>query len=140
MDLNEKSREIIGAAMAVHTALGPGLLESAYEACLKHELKKRGMTVRSQVELPVIYDGVEIELGYRIDLLVEDTIILELKAVKELTPLHEAQLLSYLRLSNLQLGLLINFNVVHLRDGIKRIVNNFRDEDIQADDFSPEKQ
>lgn len=114
--------------MRVHTVLGPGLLESAYEACLKHELKKSGLKVLSQVELPVIYDGLEIELGYRLDLLVEDKIILELKAVKELTPLHQAQLLSYLKLSGLQLGLLINFNVTRLKYGIKRIVNNLNEE------------
>ncbi len=128
MKHNELSEKIIGAAMRVHTVLGPGLLESAYEACLKHELKKSGLKVLSQVELPVIYDGLEIELGYRLDLLVEDKIILELKAVKELTPLHQAQLLSYLKLSGLQLGLLINFNVTRLKYGIKRIVNNLNEE------------
>ncbi|MDF1558412.1 MAG: GxxExxY protein [ANME-2 cluster archaeon] len=127
MELNKISEEIIGAAMQVHTTLGPGLLESAYEACLKYELEKSGLKVLSQVGLPVIYDGIQIDIGYRLDLLVEDAVIVELKAVKELTPLHNAQLLSYLKLSELQLGLLINFNVVRLRSGIKRMVNNFNE-------------
>lgn len=127
MELNKISEEIIGAAMQVHTTLGPGLLESAYEACLKYELEKSGLKVLSQVGLPVIYDGIQIDIGYRLDLLVEDAVIVELKAVKELTPLHNAQLLSYLKLSKLQLGLLINFNVVRLKSGIKRMVNNFNE-------------
>ena len=121
--INQISGEIIDAAMKVHTALGPGLLESAYEGCLKHELTKRGLKVLSQVTLPAIYDGVKIDVGYRIDLLVEDAVIVELKAVERLTPLNEAQLLSYLKLSGLKLGLLINFNVEHLKNGIKRIAN-----------------
>lgn len=114
--------------MQVHTTLGPGLLESAYGACLKYELEKNGFKVLSQVGLPVIYDGIQIDIGYRLDLLVEDAVIVELKAVKELTPLHNAQLLSYLKLSELQLGLLINFNVLLLKSGIKRMVNNFTEE------------
>jgi GxxExxY protein len=121
--INQISGEIVDAAMKVHTALGPGLLESAYEGCLKHELTKRGLKVLSQVTLPVIYDGVKIDVGYRIDLLVEDAVIVELKAVEKLTPLNEAQLLSYLKLSGRKLGLLINFNVEHLKNGIKRIAN-----------------
>ena len=116
------SGEIIGAAMKVHSALGPGLLESAYEACLVHELKKRDVKVMSQVTLPVNYDGVTIELGYRLDLLVENKVIVELKAVDKVSPVHQAQLLSYMKLSGKRLGLLINFNVMHLRDGIKRVV------------------
>lgn len=128
MELNKISEEIIGAAMQVHTTLGPGLLESAYEACLKYELEQKGLKVLSQVGLPVFYKGVKIDIGYRIDLLVEDAVIVELKSVKELTPLHNAQLLSYLKLSELQLGLLINFNVVRLKSGIKRMVNNFNEE------------
>ena len=127
MNLNEISHKIIGAAMKVHTALGPGLLESAYEACLKYELEKNGMKVLSQVELPIIYDSVQMDLGYRIDLLVEDAIIVELKSVTELTKIDKAQLLSYLRISKLQLGLLLNFNVVQLKDGIKRIANNYNE-------------
>ena len=99
MELSEITAQIVDAAIKVHTALGPGLLESAYEACLAHELRKRNLRVETQVALPVHYDGVEIELGYRIDLLVEGAVIVELKAVRELLPIHEAQLLSYLKLS-----------------------------------------
>ena len=117
---------IIDAAMKVHSALGPGLLESAYEACLKYELSKRNLVVESQVILPVFYDGIRIDAGYRIDLLVENEIILELKAVEKIIPIHEAQLLSYLKLSNKQVGLLLNFNVLHLKDGITRVVNGYR--------------
>jgi len=105
--------------------LGPGMLESVYEKCLRHELTKRGLTVMSQVWVPVIYDGVEIEGAYKIDLLVEDRIIVELKVVEHVLEVHKAQLLSYLKLSNKHVGLLINFNVVHLRDGIRRMVNNY---------------
>ena len=122
MELNIITGKIIDAAMKVHTALGPGLLESAYEACLIHELRKIGLKVLSQVALPVCYDGIQIELGYRIDLLVQDIVIVELKAVDKVNPVHQAQLLSYLRLSNKPLGLLINFNTMHLRDGIKRFI------------------
>jgi GxxExxY protein len=122
MEINEITSEIIGAAMKVHTALGPGLLEKAYEACLLHELRKRGFKVASQVELPVIYDGVHIDIGYRIDLLVEDLVIVELKAAEAITPVYEAQLISSLKLSGRPVGLLINFHVKHLRDGIKRFV------------------
>jgi GxxExxY protein len=121
--IDQISGEIVGAAMKVHTALGPGLLKSAYEACLKHELTRRGLKVLSQATLPVIYDGVKIDVGYRIDLLVGDAVIVELKAVETLTPLSQAQLLSYLKLSSRKLGLLINFNVEHLKNGIKCIVN-----------------
>jgi len=117
--INQISGEIVDAAMKVHTALGPGLLENA----LKHELTKRGLKVLSQVTPPAIYDGVKIDVGHRIDLLVEDAVIVELKAVEKLTPLNEAQLLSYLKLSGRKLGLLINFNVEHLKNGIKRIAN-----------------
>ena len=111
---------IIRAAMRVHTALGPGLLESAYEACLVHELLKAGLSARSQVELPVIYDGLTLDIGYRIDVLVENLVIIELKAVDTVLPIHKAQLISYLKLSGNDVGLLINFNVLHLRDGIDR--------------------
>ncbi len=122
MEINQITSESIGAAMNVHTALGPGLLESAYEACLLHELRKRGLNVASQVQLPVVYDGVRIDLGYRLDLVVEDTVIVELKAAEAITPIYEAQLISYLKLSGKPVGLLINFHVKHLRDGIKRFV------------------
>lgn len=122
MEVNEISGRIVDAAMKVHTVLGPGLLESAYHACLTHELRKCGLKVQPQVEMPVRYDGVDIDLGYRIDLLVEDAVIVELKAVEKIAPVHEAQLLSYLKLSGKRLGLLINFHVPHLRNGIKRMV------------------
>ncbi len=124
MELNKISGAIVDAAMKVHSSLGPGLLESAYEACLKYELEKRGLSVSQQVGLPVIYDNVRIDLGYRLDLLVESQIIVELKAVERLNSVHEAQLLSYLKLSGKKIGLLINFNVTRLKDGIKRMVNN----------------
>ena len=122
MEYGGITKIIIGCAMKVHSFLGPGLLESAYETCLLHELKKYGMNVLSQVALPVMYDGVQLDAGYRIDLLVEDSVIVELKAVDKLTSLHQAQLMSYLKLSGKKVGLLINFNTVHLKDGIKRIV------------------
>ena len=124
MELNEISGQVVDAAIKVHSSLGPGLLENAYEACLKYELQKRGIQAERQVALPVVYDGVRIELGHRLDLLVENEIIVELKAVERLTRIHEAQLLSYLKLSNKKIGLLINFNVLRLKDGIKRMVNN----------------
>ncbi|NLH41544.1 MAG: GxxExxY protein [Planctomycetes bacterium] len=124
MELNEISAQVVDAAMKVHSVLGPGLLENAYEICLKHELEKRGLRVQQQVALPAVYDGIRIDLGYRLDLLAEEEVIKELKTVERILPIHEAQLLSYLKLSNRRLGLLINFNVVHLRTGIKRMVNN----------------
>jgi len=123
MELNEISNKIIGAAIQVHRTLVPGFLESTYEACLKYELEKRGLKIQSQVGLPVIYDGIKIDLGYRLDILVDDAVIIELKAMTTITPLHEAQLLSYLKLSGKHLGLLINFNVTLLKDGIKRRIN-----------------
>lgn len=109
--------------MTVHTALGPGLLESAYVACLAYELRSRGRTVLTEMPLPVLYRGVRIDVGYRLDLLVEDTVVVETKAVTKLQPIHDAQLLSYLRLSGHRVGLLINFHVRFLKDGIRRIVN-----------------
>lgn len=120
---NAVSREIITAAMKVPTVLGPGLLESTYEACLLHELTKAGLRAEAQIGLPVIYDGIKLDLGYRIDLLVQNLVIVELKSVDAISPVHQAQLLSYLKLSGKSLGLLINFNVAHLKDGIKRFVN-----------------
>ena len=125
MDINWVSGEIIDAAIKVHSALGPGLLESAYKKCLEHELRKRGLNVVSELPLPIVYDGVQLDVGYRIDHLVENSVVVEVKAVERLLPIHEAQLLTYLRLSRCQLGLLINFNVEVLRLGIKRMVNNF---------------
>jgi GxxExxY protein len=123
-DLNALSGEIISAAMKVHTALGPGLLESAYLAALAHELRTRSIAVEVQVPLPVVYCGVLIKRGYRIDLLAEKAIIVELKGVTQLRPIDEAQLLSYLKLSKKKLGLLINFHAYRLKDGIKRMVSN----------------
>ncbi len=125
-NLNLITGIIIDAAMKVHSALGPGLLESAYEACLKYELTKIGLSVVCQISLPVMYDGIRIDAGYRVDMIVENEIILELKAVEKVIPIHEAQLLSYLKLSNKQVGLLLNFNVLHMKEGITRIVNGYR--------------
>lgn len=119
--VNALTQAIIGAAMKVHSALGPGLLENAYQACLAYELRKAGFDVKVEVELPVIYESVCIDLGYRIDLNVNDLVIVELKCVEKFAPVHEAQIISYLRLSK-NVGLLINFHVRHLRDGIKRFV------------------
>jgi GxxExxY protein len=121
--VNQVSGRIVTGAMKVHSRLGPGLLESAYEACLAHELRKEGLQVARQVELPVVYDSERIDLGYRIDLLVEDLIVVELKCVECINPVHQAQLLSYIRLSGKHVGLLINFHVAHLRHGIKRMVD-----------------
>jgi GxxExxY protein len=123
MLVREKVTEtIIGAAIEVHRHLGPGLLESAYEECLCHELGLRGMQFEHQVELPVVYKGLRLDCGYRLDIVVEGDVILELKAVEHILPVHEAQLLTYLRLSNKKIGLLINFNVAALKDGIIRRV------------------
>ena len=116
------TQRVIGAALEVHRALGPGLLESTYEECLCHEMGLRGIGCRRQVEIPVRYKGTDIECGYRVDVLVEERVILELKAVEALLPIHEAQLLTYLRLSEKRVGLLINFNVALLRKGIVRRV------------------
>jgi len=121
--INRLTGAVITTAMKVHSQLGPGLLESAYEACLTHELRKQGLSVAQQVGLPVIYDGECIDLGYRIDLIVEDLVIIEIKSVEAINPVHQAQLLSYIRLSGRNVGLLINFHVAHLRDGIKRMVD-----------------
>src|SRR3954471_10142572 len=121
--LNKVSGVVVDSSLKVHRALGPGLLESAYHACLLYELRKRGLDVASQVEMPIRYDNVVIDTAYRIDLFVENAVLVELKAVPRIQPIHEAQLLSYLRLSGSKLGLLINFHVVLLRDGITRIVN-----------------
>ncbi|HEV3317204.1 MAG TPA: GxxExxY protein [Candidatus Angelobacter sp.] len=114
MSADNVSHGIIKAAMKVHSVLGPGLLESAYRVCLAHELRKAAFKVETEVGLPVVYDGIKLELGYRIDLVVNDLVIVELKCVEEISRLHQAQLLSYMKLSNKNLGLIINFNVVHL--------------------------
>jgi GxxExxY protein len=121
--INEVTGAVVSSAMKVHSLLGPGLLESAYQACLAHELRSRGFNVAIQVALPVVYEGKKLEVGYRIDLAVEGKVIVEVKSVEAIHPIHQAQLLSYMRLSGMNVGLLINFNVLHLRDGLKRMVN-----------------
>lgn len=122
---NEITESVIGAAIEVHKALGPGLLESAYEECLCHELSLRGLSFRRQVDLPVSYKGVKLDCGYRMDMLVDDSVILELKTVEKILRIHQAQLLTYLKLYGRSVGLLINFNVPVLKEGIKRMVLNF---------------
>ena len=122
---NEISEIIIGCAIQVHRALGPGLLENTYEECLYFELQQSGLKVDKQKTLPLVYKDVKLDVGYRIDLLVENRVIVELKAVESLTDVHTAQMLTYLRLANCKLGLLINFNVLLLKDGIKRLRNGF---------------
>jgi GxxExxY protein len=124
VQLNNITGEVVDASMKVHTALGPGLLESAYLLFLSVELQKRGLKVVSEVPVKVVYEGVELSCAYRLDLLVNGCVVVELKAVKKLLPVHEAQLLSYLRLGKYPVGLLINFQEAHLRDGIRRFVNN----------------
>ena len=123
MNEEEIGALVVDSAMKVHSALGPGLLESAYRACLAHELGLRGLSVSQEKPLPIRYEGTEISVGYRIDLLLNQKMVVELKAVERLLPIHTAQLLSYLKLSGCKLGFLINFNVPHLKDGIKRVVN-----------------
>jgi GxxExxY protein len=124
MNMNAVTEQIIGAAIEVHRALGPGLLESAYESCLAHELIERGLRVERQKEVPVHYKGVRVDCGYRLDLLVECLVIVELKAASRIEPIHEAQLLSYLKLTGCQVGLVINFNVRQLKSGIRRFINH----------------
>lgn len=124
MDLvyDELSTIVYSGIFAVHRALGPGLLESTYEICLKKELEDAGLLVEQQKAVPILYKGIELEAGYRVDLMVEKKIILELKAVETMNPIYQAQLMSYLRLANCKLGFLVNFNVTLIKDGIKRIV------------------
>lgn len=119
------TEKIIGSAIAVHKALGPGLLESAYEECLCFELAEAGLEFKRQVALPVVYKGVKLDCGYRMDGVVEESVIIEIKAVERIVPVHEAQLLSYLKLTGIKVGLLLNFHVPVLKSGIKRIVNNY---------------
>ena len=123
MTENEIGHAIIGAAMKVHSGVGPGLLESAYEVCLVYELEKRHLVVRRQVLLPIHYERLTIDNSYRLDLLIEDRVVAELKAVETILAVHRAQLLSYLRLGGYKLGYLLNFNVAHMRDGVIRMVN-----------------
>ena len=126
-NINEITDVIIGAAIAVHKELGPGLLESAYEACLTFELADQKVKIERRKGLPIKYRGVQLDCGYRIDLLVEDKVVVELRAVQRLEPIHEAQLLSYLKLSGCKVGLLINFNVKVLKDGIRRLVHKYQE-------------
>lgn len=122
---NQISKEVIGAAIEVQKVLGPGLLESAYEECLCHELSLRGISFRRQVALPVAYKGIKLDCGYKMDLVVEGAVVVELKTVESILPVHKAQLLTYLKLSGSCLGLLVNFNVPVLKDGVKRMVLDF---------------
>jgi GxxExxY protein len=129
MDNHQLTQEIIGAAIEVHRLLGPGLLESAYEECLCHELKLRNLGVQRQIPVPVVYKEVKLECGYRLDLVVENKVISELKSIEAFSPVHEAVMLTYLRLSGFRIGLLINFNVTILKDGIRRFVFEPRPEE-----------
>ena len=124
MTENELSRIVFDCAMKVHQSLGPGLLESAYEECLYYELRKAGLNVEKQKPLPLIYEEVKLDVGYRIDIIVENKLIIEIKSVEALSDVHCAQLLTYLKLTNCKLGLLINFNVSLIKNGVKRVVNN----------------
>lgn len=121
-EIEEAAAAAVDSAYKVHTALGPGLIESVYEACLAYELRKRGLQIQTQVDLPIIYDGITISSGLRPDVLIENTLLVEVKAVETIHPVHHAQVLTYLKLLNLRLGLLINFNVPVIRKGIKRVV------------------
>lgn len=121
-EIERVAKEIVDAAFKIHSKIGPELLESAYRALMVYELEKRGLSVRKEVELPVIYEDVRLDVGYRIDLLVNDCVIVELKTVEKIHPVHEAQVLTYLKLANIRLGLLINFYTKLIKDGIKRIV------------------
>ena len=126
-EVNKTTEAVIGAAIEVHKHLGPGLLESAYEECLCHELSLRNITFKRQVPLPVVYKGTKLDCGYRIDLLVNDEVVIELKAVESILPIHEAQALTYMRLGDRKVGLILNFNVPILVKGVKRLVLGFKD-------------
>jgi GxxExxY protein len=124
MDIEEIAAKIVTAAIKVHTALGPGLLESAYQKCIQYELQKDGLAVECEVMLPVMYDKLRIDAGYRIDMIIDGVVIVENKTVEKLLPIHEAQLLTYLKMRACKLGFLLNWNVPRMKDGIKRMVNN----------------
>ncbi len=126
-DIESTARQIVHAAIKVHKTLGPGLLESVYQKCMSYELKEGGLKVACEIQLPVKYGSVFIDAGFRIDMLVNDAVIIENKTVEKLLPIHEAQLLTYLKLSEKQLGFLMNWNVILMRDGIKRMVNNLNE-------------
>ncbi|HEX6135367.1 MAG TPA: GxxExxY protein [Longimicrobiales bacterium] len=137
MNINEVTSGIIGAAIHVHRELGPGLLESAYEACLAYELIRRGFDMEVQKAVPLTYQGVQLDCGYRLDMVVNNCVIVELKAVEKLDPVHTATVLTYLKLTNLQVALLINFNVALLKNGIHRIVLNYRDPQMSSAPSAP---
>jgi GxxExxY protein len=124
MNIEEIARKIVDAAIKVHTVLGPGLMESAYQKCMEYELKKNGVSVECEVTLPITYEKIKIDAGYRIDMLAGSSVIVENKTVEKLLPVHEAQLLTYLKMKNCKVGFLLNWNVPHMKDGIKRMVNN----------------
>ena len=124
MEIEDVASKIVAAAIKVHTALGPGLLESAYQKCIQYELQKSELKVECEVALPVVYDKVKIDAGYRIDMIVDGSVIIENKTVEKLLPIHEAQLLTYLKMKNCRIGFLLNWNVPRMKDGIRRMVNN----------------
>ncbi len=124
MDIEKIAEKIVNAAIKVHTALGPGLLESAYQKCMEYELKKDGLTIESEVILPIVYESIKIDAGYRIDMMAEGAVIIENKTVEKILPIHEAQLLTYLKMKKCKLGFLLNWNVPRMKNGIKRMVNN----------------
>src|SRR5687768_8890920 len=126
MEINDITELVIGAAIKVHRALGPGLLESTYEACLSHELVLMGLRVERQKPMPVFYNGTQLDVGYRIDMIVEGQVVVEIKCSKKIKPIHEAQMLTYLKLSNSKVGLIINFKVEMLRSGLRRIVRDYK--------------
>jgi len=123
MDIEQIFKKVLDCSFKVHTALGPGLLESSYEECLYYEIKKAGLKVEKQKALPLVYEDVKLEVGYRIDLMVENKVVIEIKSVESLAEIDLAQILTYLKLSGCKLGLLVNFNVKHLKNGIKRVIN-----------------
>ena len=125
MDIEETAKTIVDSTIKVHRALGPGLLESAYQQCLAYELRKRGLRVECEVVLPIVYDGQQIDAGYRIDMFIEGCVIIENKAIDQVLPIHQAQLLTYLKLRDCRLGFLMNWNVRLMKDGIQRMVNNY---------------
>ena len=137
MSINDVTHTIIQSAMKVHSVLGPGLLERAYDACLAHQLSKNALQFDRQVRIPIQFEQVHLDCGFRADYIVEKCVLIELKAVEALHPLHTAQLLSYLKLTGISVGLLMNFNVAHLRHGIKRLVNGYREDDPQRSPRPP---
>ena len=126
MELETIAKKIVHSAIKVHKTLGPGLLESVYQNCLNYELKKAGLNTRCEVPVPIQYGDIQMDIGFRADMIVEDSVIVENKTVDKIAPIHEAQLLTYLKIANIQLGFLLNWNVILMKDGIKRMVNNLK--------------